>query len=490
MLSCSFCQQRLCSLQIENAANARGAHGTGRLTRGHVTCPDCLQSLSGQAASDEAMAAHCRQLHHFLGRKQLRLAMNPEGQVDGMGLQTQLAGQIHEIIDEHLDRLGRFLDSIAILGELTARGHDAVACFGEKLSSAIVAATLRCRGLPAQAISVTDLIRTNDQFGSAVPQMDITQEQVRACVLPLIENGIVPVITGYVGATADGIPTTLGRSGSDFSAAIIAACLDANELRIWTDVDGILTADPNVVPCARVLRELSYKEATRLARFGAEVLHPRTIGPIIEKGIPLRILNSFNPADKGTRIVESPSQDRQLWPAIVSATGLQLLRLRNQEGPWQLKSATAALSQLDNAGIAVRMFSQSFSEQGINLVVSNLDAEHSLRLLSQSPSDASALTRGAYALDTIEQVATVSVIGLPGDRIHGIASRTCTRGFAVQAFAALGKHEVRVVAVAQEATEDSVTFCIPAEDVADTVRFLHKELGLENGKEVESSHVG
>lgn len=398
--------------------------------------------------------------------------------------------ELHAIISDHLDRLGQFLDSIAILGELTARGHDAVACFGEKLSSAIVAATLRCRGIAAQAISATDLILTNDRFGSAVPQMEETRNQVRKHVLPLINDGVVPIITGYVGATADGVPTTLGRSGSDFSAAIIAACLDSDELRIWTDVDGILTADPNVVPSARVLRELSYKEATRLARFGAEVLHPRTIGPIIEKSIPLCILNSFNPADAGTRIVKSPAATRQLWPAIVSATGLQLLRLQSSNGPWQLRSATAALSRLDDAGIPVRMFSQSFSEQGINLVVGDQDAEHSARLLSQGPADSSSIARNVYALDTIEEVATVSVIGLPGDRIHGTASRTRTPGIAVQAFAALGKHAVRVVAVAQEAAEDSVTFCIHAEDVAETVRFLHRELGLENGKKDEVKHTG
>ncbi|MBU1049642.1 aspartate kinase [Candidatus Bipolaricaulota bacterium] len=383
--------------------------------------------------------------------------------------------ELHGFIDEHLERLGRFLHSIAVLGELTARGHDAVACFGEKLSAAIVATTLRSRGISAQAVSSTDLIRTNDRFGSAIPQMEATRKQVRDRVLPLMKGGVVPIITGYIGSTADGIPTTLGRSGSDFSAAIVAACLDCDELRIWTDVDGILTADPNVVSSARVLRELSYEEATRLARFGAEVLHPRTIGPIIEKGIPLCILNSFNPADPGTRIVQSPSPQRHLWPAIVSATGLQLLRLRSHNGPWQLRMATTALARLDDASIPVRMFSQSFSEQGINLVVGDQDAQHSVRLLSQgvggSPS------HRVYALDTIEQVATVSVIGLPGDRVYGIA---------VRAFAALGKREVRVVAVAQEAAEDSVTFCIPAEDVADTVRFLHRELGLENGKEEET----
>lgn len=420
----------------------------------------------GDAAACKEARAWLDNTHHNVVEK--LLSSSPE------------CDELHQVICEHLDRLGRFLDSIAVLGELTARGRDAVACFGEKLSAAIVAATLRCRGSAAQAISSTDLILTDDRFGSAVPQMVETRNQIRKHILHLLDAGVVPIITGYVGATCDGIPTTLGRSGSDFSAAVIAACLECAELRIWTDVDGILTADPNVVPNARVLRELSYKEAARLARFGAEVLHPRTIGPIIEKGIPLCILNSFNPGDAGTRIVESPSTTRQLWPAIVSASGYQLLRLQARNGSWQLQSATVALSRLDNAGIPVQMFSQSFSEQGINLVVRDQDAEHSAQLLSRSSEDSSTPAHDAYILDTIEQVATVSVIGLPGNRVHGIA---------VRAFAALGKHEVLVVAVAQEAAEDSVTFCIPAEDVAETVRFLHRELGLENGKEDEPRHA-
>lgn len=401
--------------------------------------------------------------------------------VDALLSSSLECGDLHRVIDEHLDRLERFLNSMAVLGELTARGHDAVACFGEKLSSAIVAATLRCRGMAAQAVSATDLIVTNDRFGSADPQMEPSRKKMQERLRPLLDGGVIPVITGYIGATETGTPTTLGRSGSDFSAAIVAACLGSDELRIWTDVDGILTADPNVVPTARVLRELSYKEATRLARFGAEVLHPRTIGPIVETGIPLRILNSFNPTDPGTCIVESPSATRRLWPAIVSATGLQLLRLQSPDGNWQLRSATAALSRLDDAGIPVRMFSQSFSEQGISLVVSDQDADLSVRLLSGTSGEFAALARTPHDLDAISQVATVSVIGLTVHGAGGTDSQSGDSGIAARAFAALGKHGVCVEAVAQAATEDSVTFCIPAADVVETVRFLHEELGLGNG---------
>jgi len=419
-------------------------------------------AATGQQPVYRAARAEIARTHHAI--------------VDRLLSDSPERSEIGETIDARLEQLERFLDSIAVLGELTARGHDAVACFGERLSATLVAAVLRHRGVEAQAVSATELIVTDDAFGSASPRMAPTCQRIRDTVRPLIDQGVVPVITGYIGATETGIPTTLGRSGSDFSAAIIAAALESNELRIWTDVDGILTADPNVVPAARVLRHLSYDEATRLARFGAEVLHPRTIGPVIENEIPLCILNSFNPTDPGTRIVKSPSADRRLWPAIVSATGLQLIRLRGRHGAWRLHSATAALDRLSRAGIAVQMFSQSFSEQGLNLVVGEHDGEHSVRLLSHDGAERSDASPPGYALDTIEDVATVSVIGLPGNGPEGIASR---------AFAALGKHRVRVVAVAQAATEDSVTFCVPDEEVTETVRFLHRELELGNGDTME-----
>jgi len=418
--------------------------------------------IAGARAAARGDESTCNEARSWLSKIHHDLA-------DDLLAPSPECGEVHTGIDVHLALLDRFLDSMGVLGELSAKGHDAVAGFGEMLCAALVAAKLREQGAPAQAVNARELIQTDARFGAAVPDLDASRQQIRDRILPLVEEGTIPIITGYIGATADGIPTTLGRSGSDFSAAIIASSLDSDELRIWTDVDGILTADPNVVRDARVLRELSYKEAARLARFGAEVLHPRTIGPIVEKRIPLSIVNSFNPQDRGTRIVDIPETQREIWPAIVSADNLQLLRLRSEGPPWGLRSATAVLSTLDGAGIPVRMFSQSFSEQGINLVVGENDGAHCARLLSGTLEH---LAGAPYYLETIEQVATVSVIGLACTNAGGIAS---------SAFAALGSHGVRVVAVAQEASEDSVTFCISAAEVEETVRSLHNELGLASG---------
>jgi len=380
--------------------------------------------------------------------------------------------EVGGLIEDQLHELERLYRSIAVLGELTARGRDVVASFGEPLSTSILAAVLRERGVRAQAISATQLIVTDDNFGKAKPLMEQTRQRLQQRIKPLVERGVVPVITGYIGATEGGVTTTLGRGGSDFSAAIVGAGLDADEVWIWSDVDGILTADPNIVPQARTLAELSYAEAADLAYFGADVLHPRTIRPVTESGIPLRIVNSLNPTHPGTLIVETPNPDRERLPAIISTTGLSLIAVGSQDDAWTLQMAARALQHLSEAGLDVLMFSQSFSEHSLNLVVREQDQAHCLKTLSREFENER--QGSACSLGTKEKVATISVVGVPGWNETGIVSH---------AFSALGKRSTRVIAVAQAATEYSVSFCIPEEQVADTVRFLHRELGLEGGDE-------
>jgi aspartate kinase len=343
-----------------------------------------------------------------------------------------------------------------------------VASFGEELSTHILAAVLRERGVRAQAVSATELIVTDDAFGAAAPMMDHTQQRLQERIPPLLERGTVPIITGFVGATQQGVVTTLGRGGSDFTAAIIGGGLDADEIWIWSDVDGILTADPNIVPHARTLVELSYAEASDLAYYGADVLHPKTIRPVIWKGIPLRIVNSFNPSHTGTLIVETPQPDRELLPTIISTTGLSLIAIGSHDDSWTLQMAARALQELSDAGVDVLMFSQSFSEHSLNLVVRQQDQAHSLKSLSREFENGR--PDSIFTLGAQEQVATISVVGVPEWNDTGIVSH---------AFAALGRHGTRVIAVAQAATEYSVSFCIPQEEIVDTVRFLHGELGLE-----------
>jgi len=371
-------------------------------------------------------------------------------------------------IEDKLNELERFLRSIAMLGELTARGRDAVVSFGEMLSSTILAALLRQRGVQSQAVSATSLIVTDDKFGEAGVLFPQTQINLGSHLVPLAARGVIPVVTGFIGATESGVTTTLGRGGSDFSAAILGAGIGASEVWIWSDVDGILTADPNIVSQAHTLQELSYLEAAELAYYGADVLHPKTIRPVIESGIPLRILNSFNPEHPGTRIVAAPGPNREISPAIISTTGLSLIAVSSREEAWSLALAANILHTLSQEGLPVLMFSQSFSEHSLNLVLRAQDQSHCLRVLRKEFSDD--CRPHACEIKLREQIGTVSVVGLSNGGSNGIVSH---------AYAALGKGGTQVIAVAQPATERSVSFCIPEEQVPVTVRLLHTELGLD-----------
>ena len=204
--------------------------------------------------------------------------------------------RIQELTDERIREFERLCMAVAILGELTDRGLAVISGLGERLLAPILAAAIRARGLKAEFVDAGELIVTDDNHASAAPDMDATRVATRGRLLPLLEAGVMPVVTGFVAATPGGVPTVLGRGGSDYSAAILGAALDADEIQIWTDVDGVLTADPRIVKEARTLPELTYSEAAELAYFGAKVLHPKTMLPAIDLGIPISVRNTFNPA--------------------------------------------------------------------------------------------------------------------------------------------------------------------------------------------------
>ncbi len=375
---------------------------------------------------------------------------------------------VAEYIEERLHDYERLCRSIATLGELTMRGSDAVASIGEELSSRILAALLCVRGRRAQAVSATTLIQTDDAFGAATPDMTATQQRTRQRLTPLLRQEILPIVTGYVGATPEGVTTTLGRGGSDYSAAILGSVLDAREVWVWSDVDGILTADPKLVPEARTLRELSYQEATELAYFGVDVLHPKTLAPLEARGVPLRILNSFAPQRPGTLISSELSAVRDIAPAIISTEGLSLIGVLGNGSDWSLDMASRALRALSEAGVDVLMFSQSFCERCLNLVVREQDQAHSVRSL-QNAFDHDLRLGLLSRIGAQQEVASISVVGLPNASAGAIAS---------QAFSALGELGLRIIAVAQAASSNSVSFVIAERDVARAVPFIHDRLEL------------
>lgn len=200
------------------------------------------------------------------------------------------------------DEIASLAEALATLGHSTPRSLDAVASFGEQMSSLIVTEAFRARGIPAEHVDARNVIITSDHHTEAEPLPDIIADRARDTVAPMIRGGSVPVMGGYIGATQSGITTTLGRGGSDYSASLLGAALGADDIEIWTDVDGMLTADPRVVADARLIRQIRFDEASELASFGAKVLHPNTIAPAVKRGIPVFIFNSRNPAGSGTRI--------------------------------------------------------------------------------------------------------------------------------------------------------------------------------------------
>lgn len=225
-----------------------------------------------------------------------------------------------ERIDHHLNELRTLLHGLAILGELSPRSLDTVASYGERLSTLILAAAMREAGLDAELLDARQFIITDDRFTKATPLMDLSAPRARALLLPVLHRGAIPVTQGFIGATPHGITTTLGRGGSDYSAAIIGALLDADAIEIWTDVDGILTTDPKLVPHARLLESVTFQEAAELAYFGAKVLHPSTILPAVEKNIPVYVYNTKNPKSPGTRITAREAQPTPPAPSRRSPT--------------------------------------------------------------------------------------------------------------------------------------------------------------------------
>jgi aspartate kinase len=208
-------------------------------------------------------------------------------------------------LDTHFDELEDIVHALSVVEEVSPRSRDLMVSFGELASSRIVAAALEDAGIPARSLDPRSVLVTDAEHGAAQPDAEATDGRLREHVAPLLARGIVVVIGGFVGASPSGLTTTLGRGGSDYSAALFGAGLGADEIQIWTDVDGMLTADPRVVPGSRVVPRLSFAEASELAYFGAKVLHPSTILPAVRRDIPVRILNSHRPEAPGTRITRS-----------------------------------------------------------------------------------------------------------------------------------------------------------------------------------------
>ena len=231
-------------------------------------------------------------------------------------------------LDKQIDEIDTILKGIALLGEITMRARDKVMSIGEKLSSVLFAYTMMMRALPGEHVHSEEVIVTDDRFCGASPKMDLTREQAARVLLPLLERNRIPVMGGFIGRTEAGATTTLGRNGSDYSAAIVGAAIGADEVQIWTDVDGLLTCDPRLAADARVIDLLSFEEAAELAQFGAK-LHPKTLEPAVAANIPVRVLNTHNPSSPGTLITREGAAASAGPRSIARKKGVTLVHVKS-----------------------------------------------------------------------------------------------------------------------------------------------------------------
>jgi len=362
----------------------------------------------------------------------------------------------------------RIARGIWMLGERPPRSVDEAVATGEKLSALMMAAYLESSGIPAVAVNAAEVVVTDAVFGAASPLMDLTRERAAQKLRPLLDQGITPIVTGFNGATSDGRPTTLGRGGSDFSASVLASALDAAELWIWTDVDGIMSADPRLVSEVKVLNEVTYAEAAELAYNGAKVLHPRTLAPLVDRKIPVWSKNSFNPTYPGTRI--GPKMNGPLGPrAVTSMASVALISLEPASAAMSgTRLMARALTALSACNAEVLTLSSSSYRQSFCFLIRQDEVERVIEHLEEEL--ALELAHGyVHPIDVDQNVGLLAIVG---EGMRG------TPGFAGRIFTAISREKINIIAIAQGSSELTIAVVVRKDGLERAVRAVHAECGL------------
>jgi aspartokinase/homoserine dehydrogenase 1 len=369
----------------------------------------------------------------------------------------------------------RFCEGTSLLRELSARTLDAISSLGERLSAPLVSLAVRELGLSSEAVAATELIVTDEFHGGAEPLMELTKAKSQARLRPLLEKKIVPVVTGFMGATGKGQLTTLGRGGSDYSATILGAAMHADEVIIWTDVDGVLTADPRLVSEAKTIPEISYREAAELAYFGAKVLHPKTLKPVVQAAIPVWIRNSFHPEREGTKITP---EGRSIGGGVKALTAIRDVTLISVGGPGIVGLPDVVgrtFSTTAEVRANVLLISQSSSQNDICFIVSAADAQRTVEAM-----------RKEFAQDLAHQKVehitvdpNIAIVAVVGENMRG------TPGVAGRTFNSMGYDSINIIAIAQGSSETNISFVIEEKDVKKALLALHRDFGLSNGVNVK-----
>lgn len=373
--------------------------------------------------------------------------------------------QIEEEIEQIVEVFINLCQAIKVLGETTPRALDAVASTGERLSVRLLAALLNSRNIAASYVEATQLIITDSQFQYAHPDISATTNQTRLVLNPILDDHVVPIVTGFIGSDRSGAITTLGRGGSDYSAALIAAVLPADEVWIWTDVNGVMSADPRMVPEAVTIDRLSYREVAELAYFGAKVLQPRTIRPVIEAGINLRVCNTFNPSHRGTQIVADNNHDQDgKVKAVTIIRNQQLITIEGRGMLGVPGVAARTFSAVASTGTSVPLITQASSEQSICFAVPTSSTQRVIDSLDDEFQQ-ELIRRDIDRVWATEEVAIITVVGSGMRNTPGIAGKI---------FSVLGDNKVNVIAIAQGSSEVSISLVVDANDSEKALSSLHQ----------------
>ncbi|RLF15617.1 MAG: aspartate kinase [Thermoprotei archaeon] len=378
---------------------------------------------------------------------------------------SSLRREVGEELTKDEEELEKLLSVVAYLKEVTPRTRDYALSFGERLSTRLFWGALRDQGVEAVYLTGWEAgIVTDDCFGSARPIMALTTRLVRERLEPILSRGAVPTVTGFVAATSDGIITTLGRGGSDYTATIIGASLKVDEVVVWKDVEGIMTADPKLVPEANTIPVMSYEEVTELAYFGAKVMHPLALEPAMKEGVPIRVKSIYHPEKEGTLItkVEATGVVKAVTAvkdaAIVTVSGASMV-----EAPTISVEVLKALSEV---GIQAIMVSQGSSQASISLAIPRTALEKAVRSIKRR------LGGEGYRIEFEDDVCVIAAIGAGMRGKPGVAARI---------FKAVAEEGVNVRMIAQGSSELNISFVVKEEDGIKALKAIHREFKLGTG---------
>ena len=440
-------QQRATGHQIVVVVSAMSGVTDLLLSSAHQA--EAGDEAPARAARQKIAAKHAEATRHFLGDTPERQAVMAQ-------------------IESALDEFEALCHGIRVLGELTPRALDVIGGLGERMSAPQVAAILNQAGIPAESVAATDLIVTDNRFGSAVPLIKETAQKTGAGLGPLLNADKVAVVTGFIGATVDGIQTTLGRGGSDYSATIIGRALKADEVWIWTDVSGVMTTDPRIVPEARSINHLSYAEISELSYFGAKVLHSQAIRPARREKMPVRILNTFEPEHPGTLITQDAPNSRKTVKAVAAIKNMSMI---NVEGPGMIGIPGVAgrtFTAVARTGANVLMISQASSEQSICFVVPTADMPRVVESLEQEMSR-EIERRDLNHITSVEDTVVLAVVGSGMKGIPGVSGKL---------FSALGEARINIIAIAQGSSEFNISLVVAQSEADRALQVIHDKFRL------------